>query len=126
MTPGFLFLILLLLFFLASGGKVSREDERFVLYRLGRLVGLRGPGILFIRPAVDKGLKIREGDRGELLGPESARMKVLPIPVRVEGPARTGQAVRIGGFTSEYAVVEADHSQGREFVCAKCGHINRL
>jgi regulator of protease activity HflC (stomatin/prohibitin superfamily) len=43
---------------LASGLKVLREYERGVVFRLGRLVAHRGPGIIYVIPAVEKMMKI--------------------------------------------------------------------
>ena len=42
----------------ASAIKVLREYERGVIFRLGRLIGAKGPGIIFIIPGVDKLLRI--------------------------------------------------------------------
>ena len=43
---------------LASGLKVLREYERAVIFRLGRLVKCRGPGIVYVIPLVEKMMKI--------------------------------------------------------------------
>lgn len=42
----------------ASAIKILREYERGVIFRLGRLIGAKGPGIVFIIPGVDKMLRI--------------------------------------------------------------------
>ena len=39
---------------LASGLKVLREYERGVIFRLGRLVNHRGPGLIYVIPLVDR------------------------------------------------------------------------
>jgi regulator of protease activity HflC (stomatin/prohibitin superfamily) len=52
------FIIALVVIFIASGLRVLNEYERGVIFRLGRLTGLRGPGIIFIIPIVDKMVKI--------------------------------------------------------------------
>ncbi len=51
-------LILLLLFLLSSAIKVVREYERGVIFRLGRLIGAKGPGVFFIIPIIDKMVKV--------------------------------------------------------------------
>ena len=43
---------------LISGLKVLREYERAVIFRLGRLVTHRGPGVIYVIPGVEKMLKI--------------------------------------------------------------------
>jgi len=58
LPSGFVFLIIFLLILAASAIKVLREYERGVIFRLGRLIGAKGPGIIFIIPGVDKLLRI--------------------------------------------------------------------
>ncbi|HEY6282927.1 MAG TPA: SPFH domain-containing protein [Nitrososphaerales archaeon] len=44
--------------FLASIIKIIREYERLVVFRLGRLIGAKGPGVVFIFPLVNRFNKI--------------------------------------------------------------------
>ena len=53
---GFIGLLLLVLLF--SAIKVVQEYERGVVFRLGRFVGAKGPGLFFIIPFIDKMQKI--------------------------------------------------------------------
>lgn len=46
------------LFLFASAVKVVQEYERGVIFRLGRLVGARGPGLFFIIPFIDRMVKV--------------------------------------------------------------------
>src|SRR5512136_2791053 len=57
-SSGILFLILFLVILASSAIKILREYERGVIFRLGRLIGAKGPGIIFIIPGVDKLLRI--------------------------------------------------------------------
>jgi regulator of protease activity HflC (stomatin/prohibitin superfamily) len=43
---------------LGSIVKIAREYERGVIFRLGRLMGARGPGVIILIPIVDRMLKI--------------------------------------------------------------------
>lgn len=54
----FLVLALFLFVFLSSAVKIVQEYERGVIFRLGRLVGARGPGLFFIIPIVDRMVKV--------------------------------------------------------------------
>ncbi|MGQ9645510.1 MAG: slipin family protein [Thermodesulfobacteriota bacterium] len=54
----FVFLIIFLLILAASAIKVLREYERGVIFRLGRLIGAKGPGLFFIIPGIDKMLRV--------------------------------------------------------------------
>jgi regulator of protease activity HflC (stomatin/prohibitin superfamily) len=47
-------IVLLFLVILWSSIKVVREYQRIVLFRLGRMIGLRGPGIVIIIPFIDR------------------------------------------------------------------------
>lgn len=51
-------IIVIVLLFLSNAIKVVREYERGVIFRLGRLVGAKGPGIFLIIPIVDKMVKV--------------------------------------------------------------------
>ncbi len=46
-------LIVVVLLFILSGLKIVKEYERGVIFRLGRLVGARGPGIFFVIPLLE-------------------------------------------------------------------------
>ena len=48
----------ILLLILSSAIKIIPEYRRIVLFRLGRLVGSRGPGIVFIVPFIDKAVTV--------------------------------------------------------------------
>ena len=51
-------IVVLFAFLALSGFKVLREYERAVVFRLGRLQGARGPGIVYIVPVVEKAIRI--------------------------------------------------------------------
>jgi len=53
-----IFLIIVLLIILMASIRIVNEYERGVIFRLGRLVGAKGPGIFLIIPIVDKMIKM--------------------------------------------------------------------
>lgn len=53
-----IFVVILVVMFVASAVRILPEYERGVLFRLGRLVGVRGPGLFFIIPGVDKMVRV--------------------------------------------------------------------
>ncbi|MHB0868602.1 MAG: slipin family protein [Chloroflexota bacterium] len=55
---GMIFLIAFAFLLLVSAIKVVQEYERGVIFRLGRLIGAKGPGLFFIIPGIDKMQKI--------------------------------------------------------------------
>ncbi|MBC7327278.1 slipin family protein [bacterium] len=50
--------IIFLIIILPQAIRVVREYERGVIFRLGRLIGAKGPGLFFLIPIVDKMVKI--------------------------------------------------------------------
>ena len=52
------FLLFLGVVVLANAVRVVREYERLVVFRLGRLVGERGPGLVLLIPIVDRAVKV--------------------------------------------------------------------
>jgi regulator of protease activity HflC (stomatin/prohibitin superfamily) len=55
---GIILIVVLLAIFLPAAIKILREYERGVIFRLGRLVGAKGPGIFVIIPFVDRMVKV--------------------------------------------------------------------
>jgi regulator of protease activity HflC (stomatin/prohibitin superfamily) len=51
-------LLIVVIFILASAIRVLKEYERGVVFRLGRLVGAKGPGLILLIPIVDKMTKV--------------------------------------------------------------------
>ncbi|MEK6977276.1 MAG: slipin family protein [Candidatus Hydrothermarchaeota archaeon] len=51
-------LALIVVIFVASAVKIVQEYERGVIFRLGRLVGARGPGLFFIIPILEAMIKV--------------------------------------------------------------------
>ena len=51
-------LIVILVILLSSAIKIVQEYERGVIFRLGRLVGAKGPGLFLIIPIVDRMVKV--------------------------------------------------------------------
>ena len=63
-------LVVVALLVLVNGLKIVQEYERGVIFRLGRCVGAKGPGLFFIIPVVDKYVKV------------SLQMNAVQIPVQ--------------------------------------------
>lgn len=55
---GLLTIILIGLFILVNAIRILREYERGIIFRLGRLIGSKGPGLILLIPIVDKMVKI--------------------------------------------------------------------
>ncbi len=54
LTPILAFVALVVVIFFLSGIRVLREWERMPVLRLGRYVGMRGPGIIYLIPLIDR------------------------------------------------------------------------
>jgi len=52
------FVLFLVLYFLASAIKVLKEYERGVVFRLGRVIPVKGPGLVIIWPIIDKMVRV--------------------------------------------------------------------
>jgi len=64
----FLAIILAVIMFLTSAFKITREYERAVVFRLGRLIKTRGPGLVIIIPVIEKMVRV------------SLRLVVMDVP----------------------------------------------
>jgi regulator of protease activity HflC (stomatin/prohibitin superfamily) len=65
---GYIAVLFVLLIILANAIRVLREYERGVIFRLGRLIGSKGPGIIILIPIVDRMVKV------------SLRVLVMDVP----------------------------------------------
>ncbi|MBO8174444.1 MAG: slipin family protein [Thermococcus sp.] len=74
--------LLFILVFLGSALKIVKEYERAVIFRLGRVVGARGPGLFFIIPIFEKAVIV------------DLRTQVLDVPVQ-ETITRDNVPVRV-------------------------------
>jgi len=51
-------ILLFIIFIVASAVKIMAEYQRIVIFRLGRLAGIKGPGLVFIIPIIDRVIKL--------------------------------------------------------------------
>ena len=56
--PAIVAAVIIVLFLIMSAIRIFREYERGVIFRLGRLVGTKGPGLVLIIPIVDKVVRV--------------------------------------------------------------------
>jgi regulator of protease activity HflC (stomatin/prohibitin superfamily) len=61
-------IVIFVIFILSSAIKILREYERGVIFRLGRLIQTKGPGIILLIPIIDRMIKV------------SLRIVVLDVP----------------------------------------------
>ncbi len=64
----FVVIVLFIIIILSNAVRILREYERGVVFRLGRLIGEKGPGLILLIPMIDKMVKV------------SLRTVVLDIP----------------------------------------------
>lgn len=58
MPTAFAIIVIFVIFFLASAIRILREYERAVIFRLGRLIDAKGPGIILLIPIIDKMVRV--------------------------------------------------------------------
>jgi len=55
---GLLIIAFFVIFFFSNAIRILREYERGVVFRLGRLIGAKGPGLILLIPVIDKMVRI--------------------------------------------------------------------
>ena len=50
--------VVIIVFFLATAIRILREYERGVIFRLGRVLKTKGPGLIILIPIIDKMVKV--------------------------------------------------------------------
>ena len=53
-----IFMLFLAVYILSSAIKILKEYERGVVFRLGRIIPVKGPGLVLIWPIIDKLVKV--------------------------------------------------------------------
>jgi len=97
-----IFLVLGAFALLSSAIKIMREYERGIVFRLGRYVGVKGPGIVFLIPMIDKLVKV------------DLRVVTLDIPTQ-DVITRDNVSVKINAvvyfrvMAPEKAIIEVDN-----------------
>jgi regulator of protease activity HflC (stomatin/prohibitin superfamily) len=97
-----LFLVFLLVVVLANAIRVVREYERLVVFRLGRLVGERGPGLVLLWPLIDRAVKV---------GLRTVTMDVPPqdIITRDNVSVKVNAVIYFRVVSSQEAVVQVEN-----------------
>ena len=49
-------MIVMVMIFLAASIRIVREETRLSVYRLGRYIGDKGPGLVLLMPVIDRGI----------------------------------------------------------------------
>src|SRR5512136_399548 len=126
-------LALLLFAFLASAIRVVPEYQRLVVFRLGRCIGARGPGLVLLIPVVDRAVKVdlREQVREiphqtsitkdnapisidflwyyKVLNPMESVLQVGNFEAAAQGMATTTLRAVIGGMMLDDVLSEREH-----------------
>jgi regulator of protease activity HflC (stomatin/prohibitin superfamily) len=104
--------VIVLLALLSAAVKVLREYERGVIFRLGRLLRAKGPGVIFLIPIVDRMIRI------------DLRVVTLDVP-RQEMMTRDNVSVTVDAVmyfrvvNPEDAVVKVEHYSKATFLLAQ-------
>jgi regulator of protease activity HflC (stomatin/prohibitin superfamily) len=126
-------IIVLAIILLASAIRVVPEYMRLVVFRLGRCVGSKGPGIVFLIPVVDRGVSVdlREQVREiphqtsitkdnapisidflwyyKVLNPMESVLQVGNFEAAAQGMATTTLRAVIGGILLDEVLSEREH-----------------
>jgi regulator of protease activity HflC (stomatin/prohibitin superfamily) len=119
--------------FLANAIRIVPEYQRLVVFRLGRSVGAKGPGIVLLIPVIDRGVKVdlREQVREiphqtaitkdnagisvdfiwyyKVLDPTESVLQVGNFEVAAQGMATTTLRAVIGGIPLDDVLSEREH-----------------
>ena len=95
-------IIVFVILLLASAIKILKEYERGVIFRLGRLIGAKGPGVIFLIPIVDRMIRV------------SLRTIVMDVPpqdviTKDNVSLKVNAVVYFRVVQAEKAIVEVEH-----------------
>jgi regulator of protease activity HflC (stomatin/prohibitin superfamily) len=125
--------VFIILVFVANAIRVVPEYQRLVVFRLGRCIGEKGPGIVFLIPVVDRAVRVdlREQVREiphqtsitkdnapisidflwyyKVLNPADSVLQVGNFEAAAQGMATTTLRSVIGGMTLDEVLSEREH-----------------
>lgn len=126
-------IVLLLAIFLANAIRIVPEYQRLVVFRLGRCIGSKGPGLIILVPVIDRGVKVdlREQVRDiphqtsitkdnasiavdfiwyyKVLDPMESVLQVGNFEAAAQGMATTTLRAVIGGIPLDDVLSEREH-----------------
>ncbi len=85
-------LVFVLVAFLATSIKIVQEYERGVIFRLGRCVGAKGPGLFFVIPVLDRIVKVN--------------LQILAVPVQSQAVITRDNVTATVDAVSYFQVVD--------------------
>jgi regulator of protease activity HflC (stomatin/prohibitin superfamily) len=108
------FLIVVVLVILYLSVRIVQPDEQMVVFRLGRTNEslVRGPGLRFLIPVIDRPVRIARGTEGIVQAPlnptGTARLAGVTLPARATDDRAVDRdtPVRLVGFDGLTALVE--------------------
>jgi regulator of protease activity HflC (stomatin/prohibitin superfamily) len=127
------FVIVVILAFLANAIRIVPEYQRLVVFRLGRCVGEKGPGLIIVIPVIDRTVKVdlREAVREiphqtsitkdnapisidflwyyKVLSPTDSVLQVGNFELAAQGMATTTLRSVIGGIPLDDVLSEREH-----------------
>jgi regulator of protease activity HflC (stomatin/prohibitin superfamily) len=94
--------VVLLIFLIASAIRILKEYERGVIFRLGRLIGAKGPGLIILIPVIDRMVRV------------SLRTIVMDVPTqdvitKDNVSLKVNAVVYFRVVQAEKAIVEVEH-----------------
>lgn len=123
----YIVIIIIITVVLLNALKIAQEQERFAVIKLGKFYELKGPGLLLKLMGSDaEWIRLRLGERGELVSPEFGRFQNKDIPVIVDAGTQIGSMIKIIGFNGKKVLAHLDLEQRRTVICEKCGHENKI
>jgi regulator of protease activity HflC (stomatin/prohibitin superfamily) len=127
------FAVALVIFFLVSAVKVVSEYQRLIVFRLGRCIGAKGPGLVLLIPMIDRAVRadLREQVREiphqtaitkdnapisidfiwyfKILDPTESILQVENFQAAAQGMATTTLRSVIGGIMLDGVLSEREH-----------------
>jgi regulator of protease activity HflC (stomatin/prohibitin superfamily) len=127
------FVVIVLVIFIANAVRIVPEYQRLVVFRLGRCVGTKGPGIVILIPVIDRAVKVdlREQIREvpqqtsitkdnapisidflwyfKVLDPSQSVLQVSNFELSAAGIAATTLRAVIGGIPLDDVLSEREH-----------------
>ena len=107
--PAFLTIVLVLAVIVVAVVRIVPDRSRYAIFREGRFVELKGPGLLVKLPGrSDKWVRLSVDDQADMIDRHLAAINGVNIPIETEEGAVSGSGMRVSGFRDDKVLVRTE------------------
>ena len=107
--PAFLTTVLVLALIVVAVVRIVPDRSRYAIFREGRFVELKGPGLLVKLPGrSDKWVRLSVDDQADMIDRHLAAINGVNVPIETEENETSGTGMRVSGFRADRVLIGSE------------------